>query len=226
MRFTNEAHFAITDTKTKVTTYYYNRPFQQDASILTVSNNWNIEIKGSPDLQVKWNCVTRKPDVQTGTSNDVQFILKNNGNAVFSAGGSIIWEAFSRPRGSSPKQISDRLISSGTDSSAILKIGQGIISPNGEYFLWLKPNGDFELSSKSGRSLWNAGTSGKPGVDSVFLNEVGNLIVYASKEKRTIWQSRDTLKYPDTSKAELVIQDTGIVAIMSSGKTVWQVPAK
>jgi hypothetical protein len=110
----------------------------------------------------------------------------------------------------------------------MLKLGQGIISPNGEFSLWLKPDGDFELNSKNGRRLWNSGTAGKPGVDSVILNSVGNLMVYVSKEKRSVWQSRDNVKskYPDALNAELVIQDNGSVVIMSSGKAVWQIDSK
>lgn len=108
----------------------------------------------------------------------------------------------------------------------MLNLGQGIISPNGEFCLWLKPDGDLELNYKNGRRLWNSGTAGKPGVDSVILNKVGTLIVYASKEKRSLWQSQDTSKYSDALNAELVIQDNGNVVIMSSGKAVWQIIPK
>jgi hypothetical protein len=152
--------------------------------------------------------------------------MQDNGNAALSVGGAVVWDAWSRPRGSSPTQVSDRLVSNTTNSNAMLKLGEGIISPSGEFYLWLKPDGDFELNSKNGRRWWNSGTAGKPGVDSVILNNVGNLIVYASKEKRSVWQSRDTSKYPDALNAELIIQDNGSVVIMSSGKAVWQINSK
>jgi hypothetical protein len=229
LRFTTEAHFAIQNTKTGASTFYYTRPLQQNARMLTLSTSWNLEIRGSPDRQLKWSCVTQKPETPTAASvvpKDLQFVMQDNGNAALSVGGAVVWDAWSRPRGSSPTQVSDRLVSNTTNSNAMLKLGEGIISPSGEFYLWLKPDGDFELNSKNGRRWWNSGTAGKPGVDSVILNNVGNLIVYASKEKRSVWQSRDTSKYPDALNAELIIQDNGSVVIMSSGKAVWQINSK
>jgi hypothetical protein len=227
LRFTTEAHFAIQNTTTEVSIYYYTRPFQQNARILTRSTSGNLEITGSPDRQIKWSSVAQK----AGSTKEASvipkewFIMQDDGSAVLYVGGAAIWNSSSRPCGSSPTRISDRLTSNTTDSNAMLKLGQGIISPNGEFYLWLKLDGDFELNSKNGSRLWNSGTAGKPGVDSVILNSVGNLMVYVSKEKRFVWQSRDNVKakYPDVLIAELVIQDNGSVVIMSSGKVVWTV---
>jgi hypothetical protein len=231
LSFTSEAHFVIQNTNTKASTFYYTRPFQQNARMLTLSTSGNLEIRGSPDRQLKWSSVAQKPGTPVAASVDpktLQFIMQDNGNAVLSVGGAVVWDLSSRPRESSPTQVSDRLVSNTTNSNAMLKLGQGIISPNGEFCLWLKPDGDFELNSKNGRRLWNSETAGKPGVDSVILNNVGNLIVYASKEKLSVWQSRDTSKskYPNALNAELVIQDNGSVVIMSSGKVVWQIDSK
>jgi hypothetical protein len=199
--------------------------------MLTLSTSGNLEVRGSPDRQLKWSCATQKSGTTAVPSvdpKDLRFIMQDNGSAVLYVGGAVIWDSSSRPRGSSPTQISDRLVSNTTDSNAMLKLGQGIISPNGEFYLWLKPDGDFELNSKNGRRLWNSETAGKPGVDSVILNSTGNLMVYVSKEKRLVWQSRDDVKskYPNAPNAELVIQDNGNVVIMSSGKAVWQMNSK
>lgn|SRR5690606_23466644 len=96
-----------------------------------------------------------------------------------------------------------------------LHAGDAIVSPNGEFRLTQRADGDLVLLDRADRGRWSTQTEGDPGAYSVFgVN--GNLVVYGSDDQ-PLWHSAT-----DGRGATLAVRDDAVVVIRdASGKEIW-----
>lgn len=99
-----------------------------------------------------------------------------------------------------------------------LNVNESIFSPNGNYSLTLKNDGNLVLSKIDSTIVWSSKTSGNTDSYYLKLQNDGSLVINNS-QNQTIWSSKTT---GILAPAKLLVEDTGKLTIRnSSGKIVW-----
>jgi hypothetical protein len=139
----------------------------------------------------------------TGGNAGAYAIVRSDGNVVVeSAAGVPLWGAPS-------------ILVSG----AVLKSGQSISDPTGQYRLTMQSDGNLVAYNGSNQATWASNTSGNAGATAVMQGD-GNLVVY-SAANAPLWASNTS----GNVGAALLVESSGNVAVQSAnGSTLWEVP--
>lgn len=111
-------------------------------------------------------------------------------------------------------QTSTAAVRSFLGPGEMLTTNQYIDAPNGQYRLWMSPNGNLVLYAGA-RVLWSTQTHGNPGARAVQQVQ-GNLVVY-SPSNVALWTNR-MWDYPG---ATLHIQPDGNVVLYHYNRAIW-----
>ena len=199
-------------------------------------------------MQGDGNLVIREPGRDalwtSGTDGnpDASLLITDNGRAIIvSSLGDLLWSKStggicgdSGSGGSSPPTTPAPQTSPGNPSypmgspppenvvlegNQYLVLGDFVYSPNGNYRLGLKQNGEFVLETSQGREIWSAGIVSRFGSGKTFrcyLQSDGNLIV-RDNNRRSMFRTSTH----GNDGSYLAVNDGGQIAIMHSGVPIW-----
>jgi pseudomonalisin len=123
------------------------------------------------------------------------------------------------------EQLEDRLVPTTLpvlNPGQVLNLGDDVKSPNGQFHLWLRGDGDLiEYDLAYGYKLWESNTGGKGVVYAQLQRTDGNFVLYGAPHPdgspNAIWGA-GTDKHPGDV---LRVQDDGNVVIYQGGSAIW-----
>jgi surface antigen len=104
-------------------------------------------------------------------------------------------------------------------SGHAIQAGDDLFSSDGDYRLWMRPNGNFEVDDvDSGSAVWSSKTTGNPHAYAI-LQRDGDLAVYSSNG--TLLMDSGSGKHPDGTYSLTLLDDANLVIFSPAGSPFW-----
>jgi surface antigen len=100
------------------------------------------------------------------------------------------------------------------DAGGVLRVGQQLVSPNGQYRLVLQSDGNLVVYQQGSGAIWASRTVGS-GVDRLVMQGDNNLVMYQGSTAR--WNTATV----GTGARALRMQDDGNVVLYAGSRAIW-----